>query len=129
MLLVSGCARLGLPFGPGLDARQAPVDQTITNSTVTASVDPSDWETVRRTLAATSEDQPTGRLAWQNPQTGSSGAVEAEASEQRQGGVCRAFATIVNDHRGVRRYRGEACRRDAGVWQLTGIVADDRTLL
>jgi surface antigen len=107
------------------------IDPTQTGSVVRASatdgVDPSDWEAVRRTIAqigADSFDQ-----AWTNPRTGSSGMVTAEAPEPRPDGVCRAFATTVNDLRGIRRYRGEACRNGNAGWRLTGIVPEDSLLL
>ena len=43
--------------------------------------------------------------------------------------VCRAFATTVNDLRGIRRYRGEACQTGDAGWRLTGIVPEDSVLL
>lgn len=100
---------------------------SVVRATVTDGVDPSDWETVRRTIAETG----AGALdqAWQNPKTGSSGTVTATAPEPRAGGVCRTFATTVNDLRGIRRYRGEACRTGDSGWNLTGIVPEDSLLL
>jgi surface antigen len=107
------------------------IDPTYTGSvvraTVTDSVDPSDWEAVRRTIAEIGEDALD--LAWKNPKTGSSGTVTAMAPEPRAEGVCRAFATTVNDLRGVRRYRGEACQTGDAAWRLTGIIPEDSLLL
>src|SRR5690606_35410634 len=85
------------------------------------------WEAVRRTVAeigAEALDRP-----WQNPRTGSSGTVTATAMEPKAGGICRAFATTVNDVRGVRAYRGEACRNGAADWQIGAIVPEDSKLL
>lgn len=100
---------------------------SLVRATVADSVDPSDWEAVRRTLAgigAEALDQ-----GWKNPQTGSSGTVTALAAERGSGGLCRSFATTVNDYRGIRRYRGEACRGGDGGWQLSGIIPEDSLLL
>jgi surface antigen len=107
------------------------IDPTQTGSVVRASatdgVDPSDWEAVRRTIAEIGED--AFDLAWKNPKTGSSGTVTAMAPESRADGVCRAFATTVNDLRGIRRYRGEACHDGNAGWRLSGIVPEDSVLL
>lgn len=107
------------------------IDPTQTGSVIRAAVtdgvDPSDWETVRRTIAEIGEG--AFDLAWKNPKTGSSGTVSAMEPESRAGGVCRAFATTVNDLRGIRRYRGEACRTGDSGWNLTGIVPEDSLLL
>lgn len=107
------------------------IDPTHTGSviraTVTDSVDPSDWETVRRTIAGIGGGALD--LAWKNPKTGSSGTVTTASPEPRGGGVCRAFATTVNDLRGIRRYRGEACQAGDASWRLTGIVPEDSLLL
>ena len=100
---------------------------SVIKAAVTDGVDPSDWETVRRTLTEIGADALD--RAWQNPRTGSSGTVTALAAEPRTGSVCRAFATTVNDLRGIRRYRGEACRSGNADWRLTGITPDDNVLL
>jgi hypothetical protein len=100
---------------------------SVVRATVADSVDPSDWEAVRRTIAGIGED--AFDQAWKNPKTGSSGTVTAMASEARADGVCRAFATTVNDLRGIRRYRGEACHDGDAAWRLTGIVPEDSLLL
>lgn len=110
------------------------IDPTYTGSvvraTVTDSVDPSDWEAVRRTIAEIGEiGENAFDLAWKNPRTGSSGTVTAMAPESRADGVCRAFATTVNDLRGIRRYRGEACHDGNAGWRLSGIVPEDSLLL
>jgi len=107
------------------------IDPTQTGSviqaSVTDSVDPSDWEAVRRTIADIGED--AFDRAWKNPRTGSSGTVTAQAPEPRADGVCRDFTTTVNDLRGVRRYRGEACRNGNADWRLSTIVPEDSLLL
>ncbi len=69
------------------------------------------------------------RIEWSNPDTGSTGTIaDLRPAADRGGRLCRAFSTTVNDDRGIRRYRGDACQRTDGRWQLYGMVADDVTL-
>jgi len=117
-LAAAGCSTTSLdPIQTGSVIRAAVAD----------GVDPSDWETVRQTIARIGAEAVD--LAWQNPRTGSSGTLTALAAEPRTGSVCRAFATTVNDLRGIRSYRGEACRSENAGWRLTGITPDDSVLL
>ena len=82
---------------------------------------------LRWTIAEIGAEAPD--LASQNPKTASTGTVTAMTAEPRSGRVCRAFATTVNDLRGIRRYRGEACRKGNAGWRLTGIAPEDSLLL
>jgi surface antigen len=94
---------------------------------VTDRVDPSDWKMVKNALARMPEPGvPGAEMAWQNPQTGSDGVITALTAMAKGGGpVCRAFATTVNDMKGIRRYRGQACKTEDGDWQLTQVTVDD----
>lgn len=126
LLTSAGCARLGLPGAGTVD----PVNTGAIKTAVTDGVAPSDWEVVRQTIARADTDVETVQvLAWENPQTGSYGTLNAKADEARADGICRVFSTTVNDLRGVRRYRGEACRPQGSNWKLTGIAPDDSKLL
>jgi surface antigen len=131
-LSLGGCAGLGLPFGePGSTGRLAATGNAakpvLASAVVTDQVEPSDWETVRRTAEGAPDD--ASHLDWVNPETGSSGRLAvAAAVTDADGVVCRSFATTVNDVRGIRRYRGEACVRTDGRSQLRGVTADDATL-
>jgi surface antigen len=120
---LSGCARLGLG-----DVTGSVKSQKASPALVTDRVDPSDWRMVKNALAQMPEPGvPGAEMAWQNPQTGSDGTITALASLAKGGGpACRAFATTVNDTRGIRRYRGQACKID-GDWQLTEVTVDDGT--
>jgi surface antigen len=122
-LALGGCSSLGLPFGP----RAAGVSyETVGSIPVSAklndSVDPSDWEAIRRTVAAVPPNQ-AKTLDWSNPDTRSTGAVIALAA--KDGSSCRAFATTVSDAKGVRRYSGQLCRQPDGRWQLRAVAPDD----
>ncbi len=119
-IALSGCARIGL--GEGRAARASKPAPTL----VTDRVDPSDWKMVKNALAQLPEPGVSGtEMAWQNPQTGSDGTITALSAMAKGGGpICRAFATTVNDPRGIRRYRGQACKIE-GDWQLTQVTVDD----
>jgi hypothetical protein len=118
---LSGCARVGLA-----DVTGSVKKQKASPTLVTDRVDPSDWKMVKNALAQMPEPGvPGAEMAWQNPQTGSDGVITALAAMAKGGGpLCRAFATTVNDTRGIRRYRGQACKVE-GDWQLTQVTVDD----
>ncbi|MEP0321680.1 RT0821/Lpp0805 family surface protein [Bauldia litoralis] len=99
------------------------------NASVPEKVDPSDWETMRLTVSVAPPEEAGRARAWTNPDTGSFGTLVPAAAVPGTGGMCRTFSATVNDLRGVRRYRGEACQRQAGDWQLTGVTPDDTKLL
>lgn len=126
---LGGCAGLGLPFGEVQDARiSGETTGTITRKVVDQ-VDPSDWEAVRRTVASVPVDEAMSGVEWTNPDTGSTGTIATiDSPVERKGTLCRPFATTVSDARGVRLYRGEACQRVDGRWQLHGMIADDAHL-
>jgi surface antigen len=131
VLSLGGCAQLGLPFVEA-GSRQA-VDRTATGATrvsvkVSDGVDPSDWEAVRRALATAPDGYAPG-IGWSNPDTGSDGTLSASAAVAGKGGtLCRTIETTINDNRGARRYRGEACQRTNGRWQIVKVAPDDATL-
>jgi surface antigen len=135
-LSLGGCAGLGLPFGEAgaprttasIKAPRAATARTmLASATVIENVDPSDWETVRREVAGVSETT-NHLLDWINPDTGSAGTVSVAAATQRDGVLCRDFATTINDVRGIRRYRGAACLRTDGRWQLRDVTPDDAAI-
>lgn len=135
VLSLGGCAGLGLPFGErgsprttaSIKAPQQPARTILAKATMIENVDPSDWETVRRELAGASETT-NHLLDWINPDTGSSGRISVAVASQRDGTLCREFATTINDIRGVRRYRGDACLRTDGRWQLRDVTPDDAAI-
>jgi surface antigen len=127
---LAGCSAFGLPFGPDLSTR---VSNETTGAipvslSVPENVSPSDWETVRNTVAAIPVDR-AGTVEWTNPATGSTGSLTAVlvGTVQKAAMICRQFSTTVSDPHGIRRYRGQACRSD-GRWDLSGVAPDDTTL-
>jgi len=120
---LASCSSLGLPFGPDVTTISA-IPAVISAADVVA---PSDWETVRKTIATIPSGQ-TKTVQWSNGTTGSTGALTVLGVTAVPPATCRPFSTTVSDPRGVRRYRGRACRQGDGGWQLVGLVADDTLL-
>jgi surface antigen len=129
-LSITGCARVGLPFSEA-SAGRAPVrGASLVSATISDRVDPTDWLTVRQTIGRIPANAVAGTtIDWRNTLTNSDGTVSVlTAAATRKGTICRSFAATINDLRGIRRYRGEACRGADG-WQLSGVAPDDGTLL
>lgn len=129
-LALGGCAGMGLPFGEAAETRMAQAGGARpfqAKATVIERVDGSDWEAIRRSVAGVPETQ-TQENTWYNPDTGSTGTVGVSIATEVSGTLCRPFATTISDSRGIRRYRGDACLRTDGRWQLHGIRADDALL-
>lgn len=132
-LSLGGCAGLGLPGGTEVSAidttTTGSIRPTLVSADVVDGVAASDWEAIRRTVAGTRANEAVDRLGWNNPDTGSAGTIVGLSAAALKGGMpCRTFATTVNDQRGVRRYRGEACEHSNGRWQLYSMIADDAQL-
>lgn len=116
--MLAGCAGK-------INATSLGIDDSIRTGSVTAanagddSDESLDAITIRN--AVTSADLPAlnGRaLAWANPQTGSTGNVSRIDEFLEQGALCRRFVASRQKYDGVALYRGEACLRDRGDWQL-----------
>jgi surface antigen len=128
---LGGCAGLGLPFETASHQKMTTGSIQKVSAKAGGNVDQSDWETVRRAVATIAgKDATSDTVDWRNPDTGSTGTITilggvTAANDEN----CRNFATTVNDTRGIRRYRGEACRMTNGRWQLFGVLADDSQLL
>ncbi len=136
---LAGCSQAGIPIGnPELASGPSPTHTRSMEATTTQaaaeveadSVDPSDLKTVLSTAAAALNTGRTDQaLAWANPVTGSSGAVTPlEAAPTGDEATCKVFASTVNDVRGIRGYRGEACQRGDGTWNLMRFVPEDAEL-
>jgi hypothetical protein len=127
-LSLGGCAGLGLPFGERGTGRVAAsglvVQPILASATIADQLDPSDWESIRRTIEGA--PRTASRVDWSNAITGSVGSIVL-AVDSKDG--CRMFAATINDLHGIRRYRGGACLVTGGRLQLRGILADDATLL
>ncbi len=131
-----------MPFGPGaldltttasigMARARALAEPTVRPVAAQPTVDPSDFEAVRLVASQSLLDAVIGTgLEWSNPDTGSSGVImPLAATETRSDGACRRFTTTLNDLRGIRRYRAEACARPGGRFELAQVTADDAELL
>jgi surface antigen len=129
-LSITGCARLGLPFNEAAAGNEPVRGAALVSATVSDRVDPTDWLTVRQTLGRIPVTAGAGTtLDWRNALTDSAGTVSVLTAAVAHGGtLCRGFTATINDLRGIRRYRGQACRGADG-WQLSGVVPDDGRLL
>jgi surface antigen len=121
-MALGGCSTLGLPFGSEAAVDTTTVGSIPVSAKLSDSVNPSDWETIQRTVAAVPSNQ-SQTVEWTNSRTGSTGTVIALAASGNAS--CRAFATTISDPRGVRRYSGQVCRQLAGQWRLKSVSADD----
>lgn len=134
--LLSGCGLSPLaeraevdPVTTGAIARPAP---TPVKKTVVDALDPSDWERIRLTASTTMLSSAEGDVFdWTNAETGSNGTIAASGAARQDpaAGLCRPFSLTVSDLRGIRRYRGEACRSADGMWRLIGVLPEDSALL
>ena len=133
-LLLTGCAGMGLPFadiGPERTGSVRTASAGGQSANAVSAVDPSDWEAVRRAVAeAIAARNTDATIEWTNPDTGSSGTISPLlATTASSSSGCRAFATTMSDARGVRHYRGDACRETDGRVRLLRVVADDPALI
>lgn len=130
LVMLAGCAGMGLPVA---DFNRDGISRLAADRTTTAaiaSVDPSDWETVRRAVAEAITSRNTATAVnWSNPDTGSSGTIAPLLAVAAANGTCRPFSTTMSDARGVRHFRGDACRETNGRIQLVRVVADDPALI
>jgi hypothetical protein len=123
--VLAGCSGLGLPFG------LPPIDPVTTASIpeepargISAVDLASMKEAIRGSLAVVSG----GTVFWSNGLTGSGGTIEFAAATD-EAAACRPFWATVNDLRGVRRYRSEACPVDGGSWDFAEVRPMDGVLL
>lgn len=129
---LGGCAGFGLPFGKtGVDSNLTTGTIEKTSSKHKSKVEQSDWATIRKRIArAAAEDSLSQAHAWRNPETGTTGTLMVlDTVTATNDSNCRNFQTTVNDVRGIRHYRGEACKMAKDRWELFGVLADDSKLL
>ncbi|BCP52561.1 hypothetical protein K32_11780 [Kaistia sp. 32K] len=145
LLLIAGCCGLAgcglVPGGPESDldtmttasiAPARPATPAKPTRSVVEAVAPSDWEHIRLTASTFMPGSTNGDVIdWTNPDTGSNGTLSPVrvARTEPDGRNCRAFSLTVSDVRGIRRYKGDACRATDGMWQLFEVVPEDSALL
>jgi hypothetical protein len=127
--LLAGCG--GMPFGKDEPSAETTgsISPVPTAAPVAPTVDPSDWEAIRRTVAMALVTGENTTHNWVNPDTGSSGTVTQTVELVAQKDMrCRLFATTLNDFRGSRRFRGQICQQTDGRWVLVSVTPDDAAL-
>lgn len=141
ILLMASCGLAGcgmVPGGPENDldpmttASIAPAKPAVRTRSVVEALAPSDWEQIRLTASTSIPGSANGEIIdWTNPDTGSNGTLSplVTARAEPDGRSCRAFSLTVSDVRGIRRYKGDACRAQDGMWQLFEVVPEDSALL
>lgn len=127
--LLGGCAVIG-PFAERLDPAPTGSIQTGSERPAASQLASSDWEAIRSKAAAIIPAASAGSsVDWSNPSTGSSGSVSPIATAEPKGNTrCRAFAATLNDIRGARRYRSQACLQNNGKWVIGPPTAEDAFL-
>ncbi len=124
--LVTGCSVAGNTL-PQLSSP----DEIVTNSVVTRAkpdgLAETDAEILKSTVATAPVAGNPKPLAWNNPQTGTSGTIVAiDKFLGKHGQACRGFKTSVSSFAGVGFYNGEACQVSSEKWVLSWFkIADD----
>ena len=107
-------------------------DEIVTSSVVTKArpdgLAEADAEILKQTVAAAQVDGSVTQLAWDNPQTGTSGTIMAiDKFMGKHGQACRGFKTSVSSFAGVGLYNGEACQVSSDRWVLSWFKNADDT--
>ncbi|NKB52934.1 MAG: hypothetical protein GKR97_12035 [Rhizobiaceae bacterium] len=103
-------------------------DQLVTNSVVNKAkpdgIEETDAELIKSTVVAAGTSRNVTPLAWQNPETGSSGAIVAiDNFMGKHGQKCRGFKTSVANFMGIAYYNGETCQISGEKWVLSWFKA------
>ena len=93
---------------------------SIAGSEVGKSLDRADRLAMAQAQQQALESAPSGsRTAWQNPDTGNSGAIVPQpAFQQADGTYCREFTQTVTVGGETQSAYGTACREPDGTWRL-----------
>jgi hypothetical protein len=87
--------------------------------------DQSDWELIRKTVAASLSSPVTARIEWANQSTGDTGTISELTVAGAAGRDCRSFASTIAAVNGVRLYHAEICRGVMNTWEFSKIAAAD----
>ncbi len=103
-------------------------EQLVTNSVVDKAkpdgIEETDAELIKSTVVAAGTSTNVTPLAWQNPETGSSGAIVAiDNFMGKHGQKCRGFKTSVANFMGIAYYNGETCQVSDEKWVLSWFKA------
>ena len=120
---VSGCAITGNSLPEIANADQL-VTQSVVKKAKPEGIEETDAELIKSTVVAAGPAKTVTPLAWQNPQTGSSGAIVAiDNFMGKHGQKCRGFKTSVANFMGIAYYNGETCQISGEKWVLSWFKA------
>lgn len=119
----SGCAITGNSLPEIADGDQL-VTQSVVKKAKPEGIEATDAELIKSTVVAAGASKDVTPLAWQNPQTGSSGAIVAiDNFMGKHGQKCRGFKTSVANFMGIAYYNGETCQISGEKWVLSWFKA------
>ncbi len=118
-LSVSACTVSGTSI-PEVMATDKAVTSSVAKPTKAQGIAGTDAEVIKEAVASAPESEKVLPLAWQNPETGSSGSIMAiDKFMGKHGQSCRGFKTSVASFMGIALYNGEACQISPGEWVLS----------
>ncbi len=118
-LSVSACTVTGNPVQEVMSTDKA-VTNSVAKPTKTQGIAGTDVEVIKNAVAYAPVTKRVLPLAWQNPETGSSGSIMAiDKFMGKHGQTCRGFKTSVASFMGIALYNGEACQISPGEWVLS----------
>ena len=119
----SGCAVSGNSL-PEIANSDQLVTKSVVKKTKPEGIEETDAELIKSTVVAAGSAKDVTPLAWQNPQTGSSGAIVAiDNFMGKHGQKCRGFKTSVANFMGIAYYNGETCQISGEKWVLSWFKA------
>ena len=121
VLAASGCAINGNSL-PRITSGEQLVTSSVADKAKPEGIEATDAELIKSTVAAASDSSTP--LAWQNPETGASGAIVAiDNFMGKHGQQCRGFKTTVANFMGISYYNGETCQVSSEKWVLSWFKA------
>jgi surface antigen len=118
-MFVSGCAVNGNSI-PEVASADTLITGSVTEQVQPDGVAKSDSDVIKSAVAANSNASSSSPVAWNNQETGSSGAiVSIEGFTGKHGQNCKGFKTSVSNFAGISFYNGETCKVTDGEWVLS----------
>lgn len=119
ILGLSGCAVAGNSL-PELADSDALVTNSVAEKAKPEGIAQTDAELIKTTVANAKNPSKSLKLAWANPETGTSGTILAiDKFMGKHGQRCRGFKTSVANFMGIALYDGEACQITPEKWVLS----------
>ena len=119
LMTVSGCAVSGNTL-PEIASSDEIITGTVAAQSKSEGVAETDAQIIKTAVVGASSASTIKPLAWQNPETGSSGSIVAiDKFMGKHGQKCRGFKTSVATFMGIAFYDGEACQISPGQWVLS----------